>query len=136
VTRNRCHEILAKLITILAGSGQGGTEKGEHAVAGDVGERGEFKGVVTTGKFHCAGMGAMAAEGIEHLAGKFGEHGGIVLAVDHERVAVCAHAAFDKRHRTDRSPVVAEFVDGDVVAETFPNMVGGHTLADNVGVIG
>ena len=33
------------------------------------------------------------------------------------------------------SPVVAEFVHRDVVAQAFPDVVRGHPLADHVGVI-
>src|SRR5713101_8688195 len=115
---------------------EGLEEEGEHAVAGDVGEGGEFEGVVAAGKFEGAGVGAVAAEGVEHLAGEFGEHGGIVLAVDHESVAAGTHAALDVGRGADRSPVFAEFGHGDVVAEAFPDVVGGHALADDVSIVG
>jgi len=59
--------------------GEGLEEEGEHAVAGDVGEGGEFEGVVAAGEFEGAGVGTVAAEGIEHLASKFGEHVGSYL---------------------------------------------------------
>src|SRR5467141_1328663 len=78
----------------------------------------------------------MAAEGVEHLASKLGEHGGVVFAVDHKGVAAGAHAALDVGHGADGGPVVAEFVDGDVVAKAFPDVIGGHALADDIGVIG
>src|SRR5260370_27431341 len=73
--------------------GKGFEEEGEHAVASDVGEGGEFEGVMAAGEFEGAGVGAVAAEGVQHLAGQFGEHRGVVLAIDHEGVAAGAHAA-------------------------------------------
>ena len=91
---------------------------------------------MAAGKFEGAGVGAVAAEGVEHLAGEFGEHGGIVLAVDHESVAAGTHAALDVGRGADRSPVFAEFGHGDVVAEAFPDVVGGHALADDVSIVG
>ena len=78
----------------------------------------------------------MAAEGVEHLAGEFREHGGIVLAVNHEGGTASAHAALDKGHGADRGPIFAEFVNGDVVAKAFPDVVGGHALADDIGIVG
>ena len=42
--------------------GEGFEEKGEHAVAGDVGERGEFEGVVAAGEFESVGFSAMATQ--------------------------------------------------------------------------
>ncbi len=116
--------------------GKGFKEKGEHAVAGDVGEGGEFEGVVAAGELEGAGIGAVAAKGVEHLAREMGEHGGVVLAVDHEGGTAGAHAAFDVGHGTDGGPVFAEFVDGDVVAKAFPDVIGGHALADDIGVVG
>ena len=115
---------------------QGFEEEGEHAVAGDVREGGEFERVVAAGEFEGAGVGAVAAEGVEHLSSEVGEHGGVVLAVDHESDATGAHAAFDVGHGADGGPVFAEFVDGDVVAKAFPDVIGGHALADDVGVVG
>ena len=82
-----------------------------------------------------AGFGAVAAERVEHLAAKFGEHGGVVFSVDEEGVAVGAHAAFDVGHGADRGPEVAQFLDGNVVAKALPDVVGGHALADDVGVV-
>src|SRR6266700_160812 len=115
---------------------EGLEEEGEHAVAGEVGEGGKFEGVVAAGEFEGAGVGAVVAEGVEHLAGELREHGGVVLSVDHERVAAGAHAALDVGHRADGRPVFAKLVDGDVVAKAFPDMISGHALADDVGVIG
>ena len=43
------------------GLGEGLEEEGEHAVAGDVGEGGEFEGVVAAGELEGAGVGAVAA---------------------------------------------------------------------------
>ena len=116
--------------------GEGLQEEGEHAVSGEVGEGGEFERVVAAGKFEGVGVGSVAAEGVEHHAGEFGEHGGVVLAVNHEGVAAGTHATLDVGHGADRSPIFAKFVHGDVVAKAFPDVVGGHTLADNVGVVG
>ena len=116
--------------------GQGFEEEGEHAVAGDVGEGGEFEGVVAAGELERAWFSAVAAEGIEHLARELGEHGGVVLAVDHERGAACAHTALDIGHGTDGGPVFAELVHGDVVSKGFPDVIGRHALADDVGVVG
>ena len=130
----RAHTGEHRLKSVLLGEGL--EEEGEHAVARDVGERGEFEGVVAAVEFEGAGIGAVAAEGVEHLSGEFGEHGGVVLAVDQEAVAAGAHAALDIGHRADGGPVVAELVDGDVLAQAFPDVIGGHTLADNVGVVG
>jgi hypothetical protein len=42
-------------------SGEGFEEEREHAVAGDVGEGGEFEGVVAAGEFEGAGVGAVAS---------------------------------------------------------------------------
>jgi hypothetical protein len=117
-------------------SSQGFQQESEHAVARDVAEGGEFEGVVAAGEFKSAGVGAMAAEGVEHLAGEFGEHGGIVSAVEHEGVATGTHATLDVRHRANGGPIFAELVDSDVVAKAFPDVVCGHTLADDVSVVG
>src|SRR5205823_3143321 len=116
-------------------SGKGAAEKGEHAVAGDVGERSEFERVVAAVKAECMGRGAIAAEGVEHLAGEFREHGRVVFAVDHQAIAVGAHATLYVRHGTDGRPVMAKFVHGDVVAKAFPDVIGGHALAYDVGII-
>ena len=91
---------------------------------------------MAAGEFEGAWVGAVAAEGVEHLAGKIGEHGGIVAAVHHEGVAPGTHAAFDEGHGADGGPVFAEFIDTDMISKTFPDVVGGHALADDVGVIG
>jgi hypothetical protein len=120
----------------VGGLGEGLEEEGEHAVAGDVGEGGEFQGVVAAGEFEGAGVGTVAAEGVEHLAGEFGEHGGVVLAVEHEGVASGAHAALNVGHGADGGPVVAELIDTDMVSKTFPDVIGRHTLADDIGVVG
>jgi len=80
--------------------------------------------------------GAVAAEGVEHLAREFGEHGGVVSAVNHEAVAASTHAALDVRHGTNGRPVIAEFVHRNVVAKAFPDVIGGHALADDVSVVG
>lgn len=42
-------------------SGEGGAEEGKHAVAGEVGEGGEFEGVVAAGEFEGARVGAVAS---------------------------------------------------------------------------
>src|SRR5258708_26072733 len=115
--------------------GEGLEEEGEHAVAGDVGEGGEFEGVVATGEFEGAGVGSVTAEGVEHLASEFGEHGGVVFAVDHEGVAAGAHTALDVGHGTDGGPVFAEFVHGNMVAKALPDVIGGHALTDDVGIV-
>ena len=78
----------------------------------------------------------MATQRVEHLAGKLRKHSGVVLAVDHEGGAAGSHTALDVGHGTDGGPVFAEFVDGNVVAKAFPDVIGGHSLADNVGVVG
>src|SRR5258707_15270477 len=127
--------ILTQSLYTSGFSSQGFEEEGEHAVAGEVGEGGEFEGVVAAGEFEGAGVGAVAAEGVEHLAGELGEHGGGVLAVDHEGGAAGAHAALDVGLWAGGGPVFAEFVDGDVLAEAFPDVVGGHALADDVSII-
>src|SRR5207245_10483140 len=62
--------------------------------------------------------------------------GGVVLAVDNESGAASAHAAFYIGHGADGRPVFAELVDGDMVAKAFPDVVGGHALADDVGEVG
>ncbi len=115
---------------------QGGAEKGEHAVAGDVAEGGEFEGVVAAVELESAEVGVVAAEGSEHLGGEFGDESGVVFAVDHEGLLAGAHAALDVGHRTYRGPIFAQLVEGDVVAEGFPDVVGGHALADDVGEVG
>ncbi len=116
--------------------GKGFEEEGEHAVAGDVGEGGEFERIMAAGEFEGARVGAVAAEGVQHLAGEFGEHGGVIFAVDHEGVAASPHTALDVGHGTDRGQVVAEFVYGNMVAKALPDVIGGHALADDVGVVG
>ena len=60
---------------------------------------------------------------------------GSYLPYTRKDLAIGAHATFDVRHRADRRPVFAEFVDGDVFAQAFPNMVGRHALAHNIGVV-
>ena len=130
----RAHTGEHRLKSVLLGEGL--EEEGEHAVARDVGERRKFQRVVAAVEFEGAGVGAVAAEGVEHLTGEFGEHGGVVLAVDEKAVAARAHAAFDIGQGADGGPVFAELVDGDVVAQAFPDVIGGHAVADDVGVIG
>jgi hypothetical protein len=115
--------------------GEGLEEESEHAVAGDVREGGEFEGVVAAGEFEGEGVGTVTAEGVQHLAGEFGEHGGVELTVDHESGATGTHAALDVGHGADWGPVFAELIDGDVAAEAFPDVVGGHALADNVSIV-
>src|SRR5713101_2957502 len=115
---------------------EGFEEEGKHAVAGDVAEGGEFEGVVAAGELEGAGIGAVAAEGIEHLAGELREHGRVVLAIDQEAIAAGAHAALDVGHRADGGPVIAKFLHSDMVSKTFPDVISGHALADDVGVVG
>ena len=91
---------------------------------------------MAAGEFEGAGVGAVAAEGVQHLAGELGEHGGVVFAVKHEGVAADAHAALDVGHGADGGPVFSKFVDGDMVLEAFPDVIRGHALADDVGVVG
>ena len=90
---------------------------------------------MTTVKFQGSGVGAVAAKGVEHLPGEFGEHGGVVLAVYQETGAANSHAAFNVRHGADGSPVFSKLVDGHVMAKTLPDVVGGHTLTDDVSVV-
>ena len=78
----------------------------------------------------------MATEAGQHFAAKLRGHSGIVFAVDEEGFAVGAHASLNVGDRADGRPVVAELIDGDVFAKTLPNVVSGHTLAHDVGVIG
>src|SRR2546430_6467685 len=77
----------------------------------------------------------MTTKRVEHLVREFGQHGGVVFTVSHEALAARAHAALDVGHGADGRPVVTEFVHSDVVAEALPNVVGGHSLADDIGVI-
>jgi len=70
------------------------------------------------------------------LGGEFGKEGGVVFAVDHEGVFTGAHIAFDVGNGADGGPEEAEFVDGDFVAEAFPDVVGGHAVFDDVGEVG
>jgi len=91
---------------------------------------------MAAGEFEGAGVSSVAAEGVEHLSGELGEHGGVVFAVDHEAGTASAHATLDVGHGANGGPVVAKFVDGNVTFETFPDVVGGHALADDVGVVG
>src|SRR5216683_1006337 len=91
---------------------------------------------MAAGKFEGARVGAVATEGVQHLAAELGEHGGIVLAVDHEGVAAGAHAALDVGHGADGGPVFAKLVEGDVVAKAFPDVVRGHALANDVSIVG
>jgi len=116
----------------LQGLGKGGTEEGEHTVAGDVGEGSELEGVVAAVERESAGIRAVAAERGEHLVRELGQHGGIVFAVDQKGLAAGTHAALDIRHGADGRPVVAKLVNLDVVAEAFPDVRGGHALADDI----
>ncbi len=116
--------------------GEGCPEKSEHAVAGDVAKGCEFQGIVATMELERAWVGAVPAEGVKHLAAELGEHGRVVFSIHEDGLAVGAHAPFDVWHGTYWSPVVAEFFHGDVVAKAFPDVVSGHALADNVGVVG
>src|SRR5579864_3931174 len=81
-------------------------------------------------------MGELAAEGGQHLLGEGWGEGGVVLAVDHESVFAGAEAPLDVRHGADRGPVLAELVDRNVRTQGFPDMGGGHALADDVGEVG
>src|SRR5260370_35413698 len=90
---------------------------------------------MAAGEFEGARVGAVAAEGVQHLAGEFGEHGGVIFAVDHEGVAASPHTALDVGHGTDRGQVVAEFVYGNMVAKALPYVMGGHALAEDVGAV-
>lgn len=116
--------------------GEGRAEEREDAVASDVAEGRKLERVVAAVELQAARLGTVAAEGVEHLPAEFREHCGVVFAVDEEGFRGCAHAAFDVRHRTDRRPVFAKFVDGNVLAQAFPDVVRGHTLTDDVGVVG
>src|SRR6476661_11044037 len=87
-------------------------------------------------KLEAARVGAVPAEGIQHLAAQLGEHRGVVFSIHKEGLPISAHAPFDVGHGTDGGPVVAEFFHGDVVPKAFPDMVSGHALADNVGEVG
>ena len=111
-------------------------EEGEHAVAGDVAEEGQLEGVVAAVEGQGAGMGIVPAEGGQHLLGEGRKEGGVVLTVDHEGVFAGTEAALDVGHGADGRPIFAEFVDGDVRAKGFPDMGGGHALADDVSEVG
>src|SRR4029077_15103786 len=108
--------------------GEGGTEEGEHSVTGNVREGRELEGVMPAVELQRAGMRAVALEGIQHLAAEFGEHGGVVFAVDEEGFAIGAETTLDVGHGANGCPVVAEFVNRDVLAKAFPDVVSGHTL--------
>lgn len=86
-------------------------------------------------QLHASGVGPMAAQGVEHLAAQLGEHGGVVLAIDEEGFAVGAHAALYVGYGADRGPEVAQLIDRNMVSKTFPDVIGGHALADDVGVV-
>jgi len=116
--------------------GKGRAEEREHEVPGDVGEGKELEGVVAAMEFEGTRFGTVAAEGVKHLAGEFGEHGRVVFAIDQEGGAAGAHAAFHVGHRANGSPELAQFLDGYMVPKTLPNVIGGHALADDVGVVG
>jgi len=119
-----------------AGLGKSFAEEGKHAVACDVRERCKFEGVVATVEFEGAGFGAVAAKRLKHFAREFGEHGGVVFSIDHETSAASTHAALDVGHGADGRPVVSEVLHTNVVAKAFPDVIGGHALADNVRVVG
>ena len=58
------------------------------------------------------------------------------MAIDQEGVAASAHAALDVRHRADGRPVLSKLVYGNVLAEAFPDVVGGHSLAHDICIVG
>ncbi len=116
--------------------GEDGAEERKHVVAGEIGEWGELEGVVAAGETESARMGSVAPKRGEHLLSELGQHRRVVLTVDHEAIAAGTLTAFDVRHGTDGSPVVAEFVNGHLVAQAFPNVRGSHALTDNIGEIG
>ena len=87
-------------------------------------------------KLEAARVGAVPAEGFQHLAAQLGKHGRVVFPVHEDGLSIGAHAPFDVRHGTDGGPIVAEFFYGDVVAKAFPYMVCGHALADYVREVG
>src|SRR5713101_2806156 len=68
----------------LQGLGESRTEEGEHEVASDVAEGEKLERIVSAVEGKSARMATMAAERGKHLLGEFGEHGGVVLPVDHE----------------------------------------------------
>lgn len=47
---------------------EGGAEEAENTVSSDVAERGKFQRVVAAVKLQAARLGAVAAEGVEHLS--------------------------------------------------------------------
>src|SRR6266849_4831401 len=102
--------------------GEGRAEEGQHVVAGEIGEGSELEGVVAAREAESARMSSVAAERGEHLLGEFGQHGGVVFAVDHQAIAAGTLTTFDIRHGADRGPVVAEFINSDSVAKTLPNV--------------
>ena len=112
------------------------TKEGEHAVASDVAERGQFEGIVAAVEGQGTGMGIVAAEGGQHLLGQSGEEGRVVFAVDHKGVFAGTQATLDVGHRANGRPVFAELVYGDMVAKGFPDVGGRHALADDVGKVG
>src|SRR5258708_26031820 len=77
---------------------EGLREEGEHAVAGDVGAGGEFEGEVAAGEFDGAGVGTVAAEGVQHLACRIWEDDAAAFALDHERAPTRAPSALSVTH--------------------------------------
>src|SRR5206468_9129190 len=67
---------------------------------------------------------------------ELGEHGGVVFTVEHEGVASGTHTPFDVGHWAYGGPIFAEFIDSDMVFQTLPDVIGGHALTDDVGVVG
>src|SRR5579859_1775010 len=87
-------------------------------------------------KLKRARVRTVAAQRRQHLPAELGEHGGVVFSVYEDGLAIGAHASFDVGYGAYGSPVVTEFFHADMVAKAFPDVVGGHALADNVGEIG
>ena len=86
-------------------------------------------------EFKAARISSVTAQGVKHLPAEFGEHGGVVFAIDEKRFAVGAHPTLDIGDRTDGSPIISKFVHGDMVAQAFPDVVCGHPLTDDIGII-
>src|SRR5215470_4994812 len=91
---------------------------------------------MATVEFERARMCTVQTESDEHLFGKLGQEGWIVLPIDHKGLLTSAHTLLNIRHRTDWGPIFPQFVNRHMPTQAFPNVIGGHALTNHVGKVG
>ncbi len=77
----------------------------------------------------------MTSQRIQHLFRQFRQHRRIVFPINHKTVSIGSKSALHIRHRTNRRPIIAQLIHRHMVPQTFPHVIGGHTLTHHIRVI-